>query len=71
MSKFDDAKTCFAENVNDYLPRPSRLAKMEKQDALMWNLSKGLHSLATAIEERFHDLDSRVQHLEQVLQRDR
>jgi hypothetical protein len=71
MSKFTGAKACFAENINDYLPQPNRLAKLAKDDALMWNLNKGLHSLATAIEQRFDELDARIQRLEQALQRSR
>lgn len=71
MSKFTGAKACFAENINDYLPQPSRFATLQKEDALMWNLNKGLHSLATAIEQRFDELDSRIHRLEQALQRGR
>jgi hypothetical protein len=65
MSNFDNAKACFAENVNKFLPGPSR--QMEKNDALMWNLNKGLHSLTVAIEQRFGEMEYRIQCLEQVL----
>jgi len=71
MSKFTGAKACFAENINDYLPQATRFSKLEKEDALMWNLNKGLHALTNAIEERFDQLDARVHRLEQALQRGR
>jgi|GEM_PF-5240103 len=67
---FKNAKACFAENVSS-LPRTPRLGKIDKMDALMWNLNKGLHSLTVAIEKQFDETDARIQRLEQALRQGR
>ena len=64
--KFQNAKACFAENI-ERLPQPSLMVPLQGAEALMWNLNRGLHDLSSAIEDRFDDLEWRLDALETAL----
>jgi hypothetical protein len=65
---FQNAKACFAENINDYIPQRNPLKPLQKADAVVWNLSRGLLDLTSAIEARFDELETRLRAVEQVLE---
>lgn len=67
---FKNAKACFAENL-ERLPQPNPLAPITGVEALMWNLSRGLHDLTAAVEINMADLHSRISALEKALPRDK
>jgi hypothetical protein len=63
-ASFKNAKACFAENI-ERLPQPNPpLKNLEKADALMWNLNRGLLDLTTALETRLKELEAKIAHLE-------
>jgi hypothetical protein len=59
VDKFTNAKACFAANL-ELLPNPNGIIPMSADRQIFWNLSRGLHDLACALE----DMDSRLRRLE-------
>jgi hypothetical protein len=62
---FGNAKACFAENLHR-LPKPG--PTMSHEQAILWNISRGLHDLTVALEGRIDDLERKIAQLQRSSQ---